>query len=118
MSYNHIQKSTVILITHDGMGKADTDLQHKLVSKYLEMLVENDLLPGAICFYTEGVKLVCEGSPVLEQLRKLDAKNVPLIVCQTCLNHFGLTDKVQVGIVGGMGDIIEAQWRADKVITL
>jgi hypothetical protein len=30
----------------------------------------------------------------------------------------GLADQVQVGIVGGMPDIIEAQIRADKVITL
>jgi hypothetical protein len=41
-----------------------------------------------------------------------------LIVCSTCLNYFNLTDKVQVGIVGGMGDILEAQIKADKVITL
>ena len=41
-----------------------------------------------------------------------------LIICGTCLNHYNLADKVQVGVVGGMTDIIEAQWRADKVITL
>jgi hypothetical protein len=39
-------------------------------------------------------------------------------VCSTCLNHFGLSDQRRVGLVGGMNDIIEAQWRADKVITL
>jgi peroxiredoxin family protein len=76
------------------------------------------MLPGAICFYTEGVRLVCEGSPVLDQLRALEAKGVHLIICQTCLEFFGLADKVQVGVVGGMGDIIEAQWRAEKVITI
>jgi hypothetical protein len=43
---------------------------------------------------------------------------VRLIVCSTCLNYFGLTDKVKVGIVGGMADILEAQVRAEKVITL
>jgi sulfur relay (sulfurtransferase) complex TusBCD TusD component (DsrE family) len=51
-------------------------------------------------------------------LQALEANGVPLVICQTCLNHFGLADKVKVGIVGGMTDIIEAQWRADKVITL
>lgn len=45
-------------------------------------------------------------------------KGVRLIICSTCLNYLNLTDKVQVGIVGGMTDIIEAQRRADKVITL
>jgi hypothetical protein len=43
---------------------------------------------------------------------------VRLIVCSTCLDYFNLTDKVQVGIVGGMTDIIEAQAKAEKVITL
>lgn len=59
-----------------------------------------------------------DGSPILEQLRALEAKGVRLIVCSTCLEHYGLTDKVQVGIVGAMTDIIEAQVKASKVITL
>lgn len=112
------KKSTVILVTNDGMGKADLDLQHKLMATYLRLLDDSNTLPAAICFYTDGVKLVVEGSPVLEPLRALAAKGVHLVVCQSCLNHFNLADKVQVGIVGGMTDIIEAQWRADKVITL
>ena len=68
--------------------------------------------------YTDGVKLACEGSPVLDELKALEAKGVRLILCQTCLNTFGLTDKVRVGIVGGMSDIITAMWQADSVITV
>lgn len=108
----------VILVTNDGMGKADTTLQHKLMRTYLSLLDEHNQLPVAICFYTNGVKLAIEGSPVLEQLKSLEAKGVRLILCGTCLNHLGLTDRVQAGIVGGMTDIIEAQWNADKVITI
>lgn len=115
---NVSKNTTVILVTNDGMGKADPLLQHKLMGTYLRLLDESDMLPAAICFYADGVKLVVEGSPVLAQLRPLEAKGVHLVVCQTCLNHFGLADQVKVGIVGGMTDIIEAQWRADKVITL
>lgn len=111
-------KNTVILVTNHGLGKADEKLQLTLAAKYFELIAQNSELPNAICFYTDGVKLVCEGSPVIEQLRTLDAKGVRLIVCSTCLNYFNLTDKVQVGIVGGMGDIIEAQVKAEKVITL
>jgi hypothetical protein len=43
---------------------------------------------------------------------------VHLVICSTCLNYYSLADHVQVGVVGGMTDILEAQWRADKVITL
>jgi hypothetical protein len=80
--------------------------------------MQNGSLPAAICFYTDGVKLVCDHSPVIEQLRGLENKDVRLIVCSTCLNYFDLTKKIQVGIVGGMNDILEAQVKAEKVITL
>ena len=75
-------------------------------------------MPGAICFYTSGVKMVVEGSPVLDALQLLEARGVRLIICKTCLDHYGLTERVRVGIFGGMGDIIAAQWLAGKVITL
>ncbi len=111
-------KNTVILVTNDGMGKADIQLQHALIAKYLELLAAGGELPNAICFYTDGVKLAVEGSPVLAQLAALEQKGVRLVLCSTCLNHFGLAEKVRVGIVGGMGDILEAQVKAEKVITL
>jgi len=111
-------KDTVIVVAENGMGRADVSLQQTLFAKYTELLAHYEDLPAAICFYTEGVKLVCEGSPVLENLRALEARGVRLIVCSTCLNYFGLTEKVKVGIVGGMGDILEAQRQAEKVIRL
>lgn len=111
-------KDTVIVVTNNGMGKADEKLQLTLIARYFDLLLQNDNLPAAICFYTDGVKLVCEGSPVIEQLQKLESNQVRLIICSTCLNYFALAEKVKVGIVGGMGDIIEAQTKAEKVITL
>ena len=60
-------KNTVILINNFGMGKADEKLQTMLAAKYFDLLLHNDSLPAAICFYTEGVKLVTEGSPALAQ---------------------------------------------------
>lgn len=110
--------NTVILITNDGMGKADVKLQHTLIAKYFELLLASNDLPNAICFYTDGVKLAVEGSPVLKQLAALEEKGTRLVLCSTCLNYFGLAEKVRVGIVGGMGDILEAQAKAEKVITL
>ena len=107
-----------VLITRDGMGSADAELQHKLIRTWLKVVAENGRLPGALCFYTDGVKLVVEGSPILEELRAMEAAGVHLVICKTCLDHFGLADKVAVGVVGGMGDIVAAQWSADKVITL
>lgn len=110
--------NSVLLITRNGMGEADPALQTKLITTYFRLIDEANTLPAVICFYAEGVKLVCEGSPVLESLFSLEKKGVRLIICNTCLNYYSLTEQVQVGITGGMTDIIEAQRRADKVITL
>ena len=110
--------NTVILVTRDGMGSADTSLQYKLFDTYLRLLTENESLPNAICFYTAGVELVTEDSPFIDRLSQIEKKGVRLIVCSTCLEYFALTDKVRVGIVGSMSDILEAQVKANKVITL
>jgi sulfur relay (sulfurtransferase) complex TusBCD TusD component (DsrE family) len=110
--------NTVILLNNDGMGSGDKELRQKLIRTYLTLLLENETLPAAICLYTDGVRLAVTGSPVIDLLQAVEAKGTRLILCSTCLTHFGLMDQVQVGIVGGMGDIIEAQVMAEKVITL
>jgi hypothetical protein len=111
-------KDTIILVTSNGMGRAELALQHKLAAKYFELLTQNTSLPAAICFYTEGVKLTITGSPVLEQLKALEAKGTRLIICSTCLDFYNVRDQTQVGIIGGMTDILEAQTIASKVITI
>ncbi len=110
--------TTIILVTRAGMGTTDTTLQLKLFETYFTLLLQNNSLPAVICFYADGVKLVVEGSPYIDLLKKIQDRGVRLIICSTCLNYFGLTQKVRVGIVGGMPDIIEAQRRAEKVITI
>jgi intracellular sulfur oxidation DsrE/DsrF family protein len=109
---------TALLVTRKGMGEADPALQIKLIQTYFKLIDESNTLPGVICFYTEGVHLVIEGSPILESLRSLESKGVRLLICNTCLEYFGLSEQVTVGIPGGMTDIIEAQRLAPKVITL
>jgi hypothetical protein len=93
-------KDTVLLVTNNVMGNADEKPKFTLISKYLSLLLESESLPSAIGFYTEGVRLVCEGSPVLEPLHALE------------------TQKARVGIVGSTVDVLEAQMNAEKAITL
>ena len=118
MNLEYPTSDTVILVTNEGMGHAEPALSHLLLRKYFQLLHEHETLPAAVCFYARGVKMAVDGSPVLEELRALEEKGVYLLLCGTCLNYYDLTDKVQVGIQGGMTDIIEAQWRADKTITI
>jgi intracellular sulfur oxidation DsrE/DsrF family protein len=112
-------KDSVILITRYGMGHSElADLPLKLIEKYFSLLLQGKELPNAICFYTDGVKLTVTGSPALNQLKELESKGVRLIICSTCLEAMNLSKDVKVGIVGGMTDIIEAQMKADKVISI
>jgi len=113
-----LASDTVIMITRNGMGDGNPELQSRLIEKYLALLIDGGVNPAAICLYTDGVKLAVSGSPVLKQLKALEENGVRLILCSTCLDFCLLTDKVQVGIVGGMGDIIEAQLKAEKVISI
>jgi hypothetical protein len=113
-----MDNNTVILFTRNGMGNAPEDLQQTLTKKFLGLLLEGKKLPALILFYTDGVKLACKGSSVLDELKALEKAGVNLILCQTCLNYFKLVDQVEVGIVGGMGDILEGLTRAAKVISL
>jgi sulfur relay (sulfurtransferase) complex TusBCD TusD component (DsrE family) len=107
-----------LVFTRGGLGHGPAELQARLAGKFLSLLEASGALPGRMLFYTDGVILACEGSPVLEQLRALEARGVELILCQTCLADYGLEARVAVGIVGGMPDIIEAMQQAQKVISL
>lgn len=109
---------TVLLFTRYGLGEGPQELQQLMAGKFLGLLNDSGNLPAKILFYTDGVKLACNDSPVLESLRKLQARGVEMILCSTCLDYFGLTDRVAVGIVGGMPDIIEVMGKAQKVVSL
>ena len=111
-------KSTTILFTRNGMGTAPDDLAQTLVKNYLGLLKDEKELPAALLFYGEGVRLVCEGSQVLDSLAIIESKGAKLIACKTCLNYFGLSDSIKVGQAGTMADILTFQFEADKVITV
>ena len=111
-------RSTAYLFTRFGLGQSPEDLQLRVAGNFLLLLQGDDERPAALLFYTEGVKLCCEGSPVLAQLRGFESQGVPLITCRTCIDYFDLGDKVLVGTVGGMPAIMAAMARADKVVTV
>jgi intracellular sulfur oxidation DsrE/DsrF family protein len=110
-----------LLVTQEGLGHvepADRQFGLEMFDRFLHALESRTVKPHSICFYTEGVKLVCEGSPALLGLRILQAQGVRLVACRTCLEHFRLTDKVAVGEVGGMNDIVGILTEADSVVAV
>ena len=110
--------NTAIIFNNYGMGSAPEELRLILAENYLKISLTDNKLPEFILFYADGVKLVAEGSPVINILKEIENKGVKLIVCKTCLNYFNLIEKVKTGIIGTMLDISEIQFNIEKVITL
>ena len=108
----------VVFAGRDVIGEGDPELGHSLIKMFFYTLSEKPDLPSAICFMNNGVRLVTENEQAIEHLKVLEAKGVKLIVCGTCLNFYGLTDKLQCGTIGNMYDIVETMTKAGKVITV
>ena len=108
----------VVFAGRDVIGEGDPELGHSLIKMFFYTLSEKPDLPSAVCFMNNGVRLVTENEQTIEHLKVLEAKGVKLIVCGTCLNFYGLTDKLQCGTIGNMYDIVETMTKADKVITV
>jgi len=113
-----MRKGTVYVVSRNGLGDAPEDLQRILSVNFFGLSANSGHSPETILFYADGVKLACEGSAVVESLRALEKKGTRLILCRTCLDYFGLMDKVAVGSVGKMTDIVAALEEATKAVSV
>ena len=95
----------VVQITAGTMGSGDDELGALLLRSFLKTQTELERRPDAVLFYNDGVKLCCEGSYLLDDLRGLEAAGVEIIACGTCLNFFELADQLRVGRVTDMLEI-------------
>jgi selenium metabolism protein YedF len=98
------------------MGEGDNELGGILMKGFIYALSQQDELPDTMLFYNGGAKLTCESAPTLEDLKSLEAQGVEILTCGTCLNHYGLTEKLQVGSVTNMYVIAEKMTQADLII--
>lgn len=115
ITYLSVQKN-LVFIASDVIGSGDDELGGKLMYNFLLTLKEmgNDL--WRIVMVNGGVKLAVADSPCMEPLKELENNGVSILVCGTCLEHFGLTDKRGVGEVTNMLDIITSFQLATKTI--
>lgn len=113
----HFEKGDfVVVISSEKMGEGDDDLGRLLVGNFIKALKDLDKLPAKIIFYNSGVKLAVKGSEQLEHLRQLEKMGVEILLCATCVNHYGLEEKTDAGILSNMYTIAEAMASASKVI--
>ena len=110
------KKTKLVVLSADHMGEGAEELGKILMKSFLYALTQQDELPDTILCYNGGAKLTCEGSESLEDLKDLAARGVEILTCGTCLNFYGITEKLQVGSVTNMYDIVERMSSADRVI--
>jgi selenium metabolism protein YedF len=109
---------TVFYITADSIGRGSEELGRILIPGFFQALVEGEGKPDKIIFTNSGVKLACEGSPILESLKALSKAGVVIVACGTCLDYYNLKDKLQVGSVTNAYEIADSLLTARNVITI
>lgn len=107
---------TLVQVTANTMGTGDDDLGALLMRSFIKTLSELDSAPDSIVFYNSGVKLCCEGSLLLDDIRALEASGIEIIACGTCLNYYEIADKLAVGRVTDMLEIAGRLAAAGRVI--
>ena len=111
-------KKIMVMITSNRMGHGDDELGEKLMISFLKTLKEMGPELWRLVFVNNGVKLTVEGAEILPVLQEIEKSGILILVCGTCLNHFNLLDKKQVGETTNMLDIVTAMQLADKVINV
>lgn len=109
--------SIVIYINSNVMGVGDEELGRILMGAFLKTMIGDEPQPRKLIFVNSGVKLATEGSEVLESILEMEKKGIEILSCGTCLNFYGLKEKLRVGVISNMYDIIESLIEADKVIS-
>lgn len=110
------KKHTIVVVSSDRMGSGNDELGKVLIKGFIFAVTQLDELPEQMLFYNGGAVLTCEGADTLEDLKNLEAQGVEILTCGTCLDYYGLKEKLQVGSVTNMYAIVEAMNRADKII--
>ena len=107
----------VVVIRSNVMGEGDPELGKVLIKGFIYALSQQEELPKTILFYNGGAYLTCEGSASLDDLKELEHRGVKILTCGTCLNFYGLSEKLKVGEVTNMYEIAETMSKASLIVS-
>ena len=110
------ERNLVIQVSSDAMGAGSDELGRNLMKAFVYAVTQQDELPRTMLFYNGGARLTCEGSPCLDDLKALAEQGVEILTCGTCLNHYGIADKLAVGDVTNMYVICQKLEQASHVV--
>ena len=107
-----------VLITGKTLGRNDEELGEILVRGFLSAFSQLDVPPRTVALINEGVKLALFDSSSCDHLKNLERKGTNILVCGTCVNHFGITDSVGAGVISTMFEIVEALNGSGRILSL
>lgn len=111
----HPGRKTLVLITTETLGRGDEELGAKLMANFLGSLPEFGAELWRIILLNGAVKLAAREGPALDNLQKLASQGVSILVCGTCLTHYGLLEQKKVGETTNMMDVVTSLSLADKI---
>ena len=110
------RKGMLVVLSANTMGTGDAKLGISLMKAFVFALTKQDQLPDTILCYNTGAYLTCEGADTLEDMKLLESEGVTILTCGTCLDFYGLKEKLAVGSVTNMYDIVERMENAAQII--
>ena len=110
------EPNVVVYVSADHMGAGDQELGSILIRAFLKTLKGVSPKPKKLIFVNSGVKLTTEGSDAIGSIRELEAMNIDVLSCGTCLDYYRLKDKLKVGLVSNMFDIASSLMGADRMV--
>ena len=111
-----IKKGMTVVLSADVMGQGDERLGKNLMKAFVFALTKQDQLPQTILCYNKGATLSCEGADTLEDLKVLESEGVNILTCGTCLDFYGIKEKLAVGTVTNMYEIVEKMEQSKTII--
>ena len=110
-------EKVVVYVNSNLMGVGEEALGAILMRSFLKTLLDIKPIPSKLIFVNSGVRLTTEGSEVLESLKALSEKGAEILSCGTCLDFYGLKEKLKVGVISNMYDIAQSLLEADRLIS-
>ena len=110
------RKGMLVVLSANVMGTGDPKLGTSLMKAFVFALTKQDQLPDTILCYNTGAYLTCEGADTMEDLKLLESEGVTILTCGTCLDFYGLKEKLAVGGATNMYDIVERMENAVQII--
>lgn len=108
----------LVVVNSEELGDGSGELGSKLMGSFLRKLCTASPKPEVMLFYNSGVKLLAEGSHVLDALTVLSDAGVDIVACGTCAGYYGIADRMAVGRISDMGEVVSQMLQSEVVVTV